>query len=437
LSTITIPYSPRDIFRPFHARTQRHAIVVAHRQCGKSVATINDMLRRALCSSRPHSRYAYIAPLLGQAKEVMWDYLQRYAKDVAVDVNQNELRVRLVNGASIRLHGADNPDRLRGAYLDGVVMDEFADMHSNVAGEVVRPMLASRDGWSVYIGTPKGKNAFWERLQEAKAHPQEWYSVVLPASVTGAPGFKPGELESARQSMTPEEYEQEFECSFEAAIRGAYFASELADAERTGRIRNLPVDSALPVHTAWDLGIGDPTAIWVFQVVNGLVHVIDHYENSGKALPHYADELARRPYSYEVDWLPHDARMRDPGTGRTRVETLIQLGRRPRIVPLHTKMDGINAARVTLPRCVFDRTKCAHGLEALRQYRADYDTMKKTFRDEPRHDWTSHSADAFRYLAMAWREMTGEEDKPDPIAELLKPKSIEQMIRDTFDDEAA
>jgi len=395
------------------------------------------MLRRALCSSRPHSRYAYIAPLLGQAKEVMWDYLQRYAKDVAVDVNQNELRVRLVNGASIRLHGADNPDRLRGAYLDGVVMDEFADMHSNVAGEVVRPMLASRDGWSVYIGTPKGKNAFWERLQEAKAHPQEWYSVVLPASVTGAPGFKPGELESARQSMTPEEYEQEFECSFEAAIRGAYFASELAEAERTGRICDVPVDPALPVHTAWDLGIGDSTAIWFFQVVGAEIRVIDHYENSGKGLDHYATELRSRGYDYGIDWVPHDAKVRELGTGRTRVETLISLRRQPRVVPNLNLMDGINAARLTIPRCWYDSNRCSAGLEALRQYRADYDTLKKTFRDEPRHDWASHSADAFRYLAMAWREMTGEEDKPDPIAELLKPKSIEQMIRDTFDDEAA
>lgn len=362
---------------------------------------------------RQDGRYAYVAPLYTQAKDVAWTYLKRYSQPLlGSPPNESELRVDLVNGARIRLYGADNPDRLRGLYLDGVILDEYADMRPSVWGEIIRPMLADRMGWAVFIGTPKGRNEFhaiWQRARDAEG----WFRVMLRASETGI--LAEGELEDARCSMTPEQYEQEFECSFEAAILGAYFGKEIADAERAGRIAAVAYEPELPVHTVWDLGIGDSTAIWFFQVAGSEVRVIDHYESSGHGLPHYAAELGSRPYQYGNDYVPHDAKVKELGTGRTRVETLISLGRKPVLVPNHKVMDGINAARMTIPVCWFDRDKCADGIEALRQYRAEYDEKLRTFKDNPRHDWASHSADAFRYLAMAYRELRATVEAESPI----------------------
>jgi phage terminase large subunit len=214
--------------------------------------------------------------------------------------------------------------------------------------------------------------------------------------------------------MTPEQIQQELECSFDAAITGAYFGKEIAQAERDGRIAAVDYDPAIKVYTAWDLGIGDSTAIWFWQIVGNEIHVIDHYEAHSQGLPHFAAVLASKEYQYAADWVPQDARARELGTGRTRVETLIQLRRSPRIVPAHHVEDGINAARMTLPRIWFDKDKCKDGIEALRQYRAEYDEKTKAFKDKPRHDWASHSADAFRYLCMAWRELAVSPEKKEP-----------------------
>ena len=402
---IRLPYAPRRVFLPYHARTKRWSCIVAHRRCGKTVACINDTIKKAIIIERPHGRYAYVAPFLAQAKEVAWEYLKRYAAPIITDKNEGELWVELINGSRIRLHGADNPDRLRGNYLDGVVMDEFGDMRPSIWGEVIRPMLADRGGWATFIGTPKGRNEFAKVFERSQSNP-DWFSAMLRASQTGI--LPEDELASALEDMTPEQYEQEFECSFDAAITGAYFGKEMAQADREGRIRDLHYDPDLPVHTSWDLGIGDPTAIWFWQITGQEIRIIDHYENSGQAIPHYVKEIQSRNYKQGIDWVPHDAKIRSAETGRTRVETLISLGREPRLVPDHKLMDGINATRLILSRCWFDRTKCADGIEALRQYRADFDEKAKTFKDRPRHDWTSHSADAFRYMAMAYREVEAE-----------------------------
>lgn len=407
---IVLPYGPRRVFMPYHDRRQRWAAMPAHRRAGKTVACINDKIRRAIELTRPHGRYAYVAPFLSQGKEVAWDYLKRFAAPLVADKNEGELWVELINGSRIRIHGADNPDRLRGAYLDGVVLDEYADMRPSVWGEIIRPMLADRQGWATFIGTPKGHNEFYAKVCEARENPDQWFYAELKASETGI--LPQEELDDARRSMTPEQYAQEFECSFEAAILGAYFGKEMAEAERTGRICEVPYERDLPVHTAWDLGMGDSTAIWFFQVLPTEIRVIDYYESHGHGLPHYASVLASKKYDYGDDWVPHDARVRELGTGRTRVETLKELGRNPKLVPSHKVMDGINAARLTLPMVYFDRFKCADGIEALRQYRAEFDEKTRAFKDNPRHDWTSHSADAFRYLAMAWREMAPPAQKP-------------------------
>ncbi len=426
---ITLPYAPRQVFKPYHERLQRWAALVAHRRCGKTVACINDQVKRAVTLTLPHGRYAYVAPFLAQAKEVAWDYLKRYAQPIIKDKNESELWVELVNEARIRIHGADNPDRLRGAYLDGVVLDEYADMRPSVWGEVIRPMLTDRQGWATFIGTPKGHNEFHAIHEHAKAN-SAWYSVVLKASQTRI--IPQEELDSARADMTPEQYEQEFECSFEAAILGAYFGKEMAEAQRAGRIRQVDYDPNLPVYCAWDLGKGANMAIWVFQIAHDGIRVIDFHEGAhSDGIPQCVKALNDKPYKYDTDWVPHDAKVPEIGSGKTRLETLISLGRNPRLIPDHKVDDGISAARLTIGQTYFDATKCKDGIEALRQYRAEFDEKAKAFKDLPKHDWTSHPADAFRYLAMAWREL-----EPDVapvtvkqvIAALIKPKTFDEVM---------
>ena len=217
---IKLPYAPRRVFLSYHARIKRWSCIVAHRRCGKTVACINDMIKKAIIINRPHGRYAYVAPFLAQAKEVAWEYLKRYAAPIITDKNEGELWVELINGSRIRLHGADNPDRLRGNYLDGVVLDEFGDMRPSIWGEVIRPMLADRGGWATFIGTPKGRNEFAKVFERSQSNP-DWFSAMLRASQTGI--LPEDELASALEDMTPEQYEQEFECSFDAAITGSIF----------------------------------------------------------------------------------------------------------------------------------------------------------------------------------------------------------------------
>lgn len=388
---------------PFHTRMQRHSVIVAHRRAGKTVASINDLIARALTCKHPSPRAAYIAPWFNQAKDVAWSYLKLFAEPVlASPPNESELRVDLLNGARIRLYGADNPDRLRGIYLDEVVLDEYADMAPSVWGAVVRPLLADRLGRATFIGTPKGRNAFYE-IYEKAIEDKDWFSAILRASETNLVSKE--ELQAAARDMTAEQYAQEFECSFDAAILGAYFGKEVADLERSGHIRPVEIAHNVPVHTVWDLGIDDSTAIWFWQIVGSEVRIVDFYEAHSEGLPHYDKVIRAKGYLPGDDWVPHDAKVRELGTGRTRVETLISLGRKPRLVPNSTVIDRINAARVLLPRCWFDLSKTKDGLEALRQFRAEYDEKKRAFVERPLHNWASHAADSFTYLAMAYREI--------------------------------
>ena len=410
---VTIPYRPRQAFLQYHNRQQRWSAIVAHRRAGKTVATVNDLIKRALECQLEEPRFAYIAPYYVQAKDIAWAYLKRFCSPV-IDaaggtVNESELKVTLPNGASIRLYGAENGDRLRGLYLDGVVLDEFADFPPSLWSEVIRPALSDRKGWATFIGTPKGKNAFYDLVQRAKNDP-DWFYLILKASESNL--LDDVELHAARLEMTPEQYAQEYEGSFDAAIVGAYYAPDIAQAERDGRITNVPVDRRAMVWTAWDLGVGDHTAIWFAQSVGREIRVIDYYESFGAGLDHYVGVLKERGYSYETHILPHDVEVRELGSGMSRTETLRSLGiKNIKVAKKLSVDDGINAVRMLLPRCWFDHKKCSQGIEALRQYRTEFDEKRKVFSGRPRHDWTSHASDAFRYLAIGIKEQSAPQEK--------------------------
>lgn len=401
---VQLDYAPRRQFNNYHNRTQRWACLVAHRRAGKTVATINDKIKRAVQEAKPDGRYAYIAPLYNQAKDIAWAYLKHYAYPLLADSpNETELRVDLVNGSRIRLYGADNPDRLRGIYLDGVTLDEFGDMKPSIWTDVLRPALSDRKGWATFIGTPKGKNAFWDIYQQAANDPA-WFQLMLKASETKL--ISSDELIEARKQMGEDQYAQEYECSFEAAIKGAFYADELRRAEGEDRIGRIPIERALKVHTAWDLGITDSTAIWFIQVTGRERRLIDYYETSGVGLDHYAQVLKDKGYLYGDHYFPHDVQAKELGSGLSRVDTLKGLGITAEVVAQSSVMDGINATRRMIDQCWIDKDRCARGLEALKQYRREYDDTLKDWRTRPLHDWTSHGADALRTFATGFRDTT-------------------------------
>lgn len=420
-SPIKLKYRPRSVFLDFHDRKQRWAVIVAHRRCGKTVACINDLIVKALLENKKHAQYAYIAPFYSQAKSVAWRYLERFSEPFMTKANQSELWVELVNGARIRLFGADNPDALRGNFLDGVVMDEMADMKPSVWGEIIRPLLADRKGWATFIGTPKGHNSFYDIFNEAQKNPA-WYTKVLRADQTNL--LPQAELDDARASMSDNQYEQEFLCSFEAAILGAYYGQEMRRVTDMDRITTVDYDPMFPCHTVWDLGFNDSTAIIWFQVVYGEIRVLDHHMSNGQAIPYYFGLLAQKEdefgYKYGYHYLPHDARAKTLASGGKsiieQISTKIDI-KHLKIVPNLSLQDGIQATRLALTRAWFDN-KCHELIECLRQYQREWDDDKKVFRDRPKHDWTSHSADAMRYLSIVWK------DEESPILKDTRVKGL-------------
>jgi hypothetical protein len=419
---VKIPYKPRALQAEMHSSLKRWNVLVMHRRFGKTVFAVNHLIKHALTCELPRPRVAFIAPTFTQAKRIAWDYVKYYASVIpGVSFNETELRVDFPNGGRLMLLSAENPDALRGIYLDMAIFDEFGMQNPRVWGEVVRPALSDREGAAIFLGTPAGHNHFFDLLEQARSEMEngsdQWYWKVVKASESGL--VKEVELDAARAQMTPEQYEQEYECSFTAAIIGAYYGKLMAEADDEGRITRVPYDPAYPVHTAWDLGVNDSTAIWFAQVFRGgAVNVIDYYENGGVGLDHYADVINRKDYTYGDHLAPHDIEVRELGSGKSRLETAATLGLRFKVVPKMKVADGINAARMLLPKCYFDRDKCVTGIEMLRQYRQEWDERRKMFRDHPRHDFTSHAADAFRYLAVGLENRQRLTKPPQSVAQM-------------------
>lgn len=426
IQKVSTGYTPRPLQRELHNSLKRFNVLVMHRRFGKTIFSLNEMIDRALRCERQTPQFAYIAPNYGQAKRVAWDQLKEYTKNIpGVTYNEADLRLEIPRPATrdkikILLLGAENPGSIRGIYLDGVILDEFAECDPTIWSQVVRPALSDRLGWAIFIGTPKGTNHFYDIYKFATegdpekgvGKPQDWYAKVYKASQTGV--IPISELEAAKAIMTESEYAQEYECSFSAALVGAYYGKEMEQAQDQGRIGEISYDPALPTYTAWDLGIDDTTAIWIVQKLrNREVRVIDYIEQSGVGLDWYIKELHKKPYSYEQHLLPHDAAARELGTGKTREEMLRTkgLGARTKVVPRQSVEDGINAVRLLLPKCHFHSVKCARGIEALKNYERAWDSKNKIFQARPKHNWASHGSDAFRTLAMGLDDFGTTEDQ--------------------------
>jgi len=407
---IEIPYKPREQQLAIHdlMDDKRFGVVVAHRRMGKTVSAINHIIKDAILNQKEAPRYAYIAPTYGQAKRVAWDYLVKYADPLGGSSNISELRVDFW-GRRIQLYGSDNPEALRGQYFDGVILDEIGDQNPKIWTDIVRPALADRKGWCLFIGTPKGHNHFKE-LRDRAEKEEGWGLLEFKASETGV--VDETELKAARNEMGEDKFRQEFECSFDAAVEGSYYGQILNELEDKKHMQEIPREELSRTFTAWDLGMGDSTSIWVAQLVGSEVRLLDYYENHGVGLDHYVKWIRDNDYIKAEHILPHDVRVRELGSGKSRLEMLEEAGLEIKIAPRMGLDDGIQAVRRLLPRCWFNVPKVQIGLNCLRNYRRDYDEKRKIFYERPLHDWSSHGSDSFRYLALGLDEGHSTWSKP-------------------------
>jgi hypothetical protein len=394
------------------------------------VACVNDIGARALYTQKTQARYAYLAPFYRQAKDVAWNYLKFFLKPVIKKIRESELRVELINDAWITLYGADNPDSLRGIYLDGVILDEFGDSRPSLWGQVILPTLVDRGGWAVFIGTPKGKNHFWKIYNRSRNEPG-WFNLTLKASASGI--IAPEELNELRAQMDDDEYLQEMECSFEAAVKGTYYADTISKLEARGQIADdVSYDPKHPVFVSFDLGYSDSTAAWFWQLRPDGIAMIDYLEDQGKPLQFYFNALRSKPYKYETIYLPHDAKAYTLQTGRSTVEQFLTEEFPIEIAPKLDIQHGIDAARLILPTVWFNETSCAAGLDALRAYRRRFDEVSNSFSNKPLHDWASNGADAFRIFATVTKVRQGVKDE-DPRRIIIpgnRPLSLDNLFRD-------
>lgn len=425
MAKIVLPnnWKPRPYQRALWDYLERggtRAIEIAHRRWGKDDVLLH---RAAIAAFERPATYWHCLPEYSQARRAIWAAVnphtgvrridEAFPHELRASTNEQEMFIRFKNNATWQVIGSDRYNSLVGAGVAGVAFSEWALANPSAWG-YIRPMMQENNGWAAFITTPRGKNHAHAMYEMAKKNPN-WYAEISSIHKTGA-------LTAEQLSESLEEYialyghdigtnlfEQEYECSFNAAIIGSFYAREMAAVRREGRITEEaePIHN-MPVHRAWDIGVRDDTSIWWFQVQGTQIAIIDCYSQSGAGVDHYAEIIEQRRKEYGwvdgTDFVPHDARVKEWGTGRTRVETMQSLGLNPQVVPIAGKLDGINAVRQTLPRCLFHPRTEEEGIAALEQYRREWDDDKKTFKASEVHDWSSHLSDAFRYLSMAWRE---------------------------------
>ena len=397
---VTIPYTPRKQQAFIHTELDKHrfSVLCCHRRFGKTVMLINHLIKSCMTNNNHQPRFAYIAPTYSQAKKIAWDYLKHYTKNLPnTKYNETELRADFFNGSRIQLLSSENPDSIRGIYLDGAVIDEASQVSRELVDEVIRPALSDRKGWLSLCSTPKGmNNIFYDLYQKAQSE-KDWFLYIARASETKLVDEE--ELKAALSVMGQATYNQEFECSFIGNVKGSIYGELITKLENEKRIARVPHDPSYPVNTAWDLGYNDSTAILFYQNVGHAINIIDSYENNNKAFPHYAQILKEKDYTYGEHIGPHDLDQTDFATGRTRREVAYQLGLRFKIAPKLSIEDGIHAVKMLLPRCYIDVDNCKKFINALRHYHRKYKEKDRMYSAKPNHDWSSHFNDALRTLA--------------------------------------
>lgn len=406
--------------RAFNSGKYTRFIKVWHRRAGKDLDDWNTAISYA--AENPGIIVTYVFPTLKMGREIIWEGRTNTGREyldyipsrlLSKSPNNSRMTIVLVNGSIIRIGGSDSPDSLRGGNSGLFIFSEWAEQDP-YTWDVVRPILVANHGKAIFNFTPKGRNHAWKMLQLAKSR-DRWYIDIRNAKETGV--FTDEELEEERQEIISKNgddgiYRQEYMVSFDVVNQGSYYGKLLERIERDGHITDVPYEPQLPVRVVYDLGVGDSTAIWFYQMVGRDIRIIDYYENNGEGLSHYVKTMQDKEYVYDKNqmWAPHDITVREFGTGKSRLETAKNLGVDFRIVPKLSIEDGIEAVRNILPRCWFDKKKCERGLMALTDYAKEYDQKNKTFRNKPKHTWASHASDAFRYLAVSLQEVKEDDE---------------------------
>lgn len=390
----------------------KRLIQVWHRRSGKDKVDVNIVAKKM---AERVGAYYYFLPTYKQGKKIVWDgrdkngfpFLGHFPKELrAGKPNDTEMKLRYKNGSLFQVVGSDNIDSIVGTNPIGCVFGEFS-LQNPKGWDFIRPILAENGGWAIFNYTPRGKNHAYDLMEMAKNDPS-WFVQVLTAADTGA--ISPEVLAQERKEIIAKHgddslYLQEYFCSFVAAIMGSFYYKQYDEAERAGRFANVPWEPAARVHTVWDLGIRDSMAIGFYQAVGLERRKIDYIEVTGKGLPEVAKMVLEKPYIYGKHFAPHDIKVRELGTGKSRLEVAEGLGIKFEIVPNIPVQDGIEQGRAFFQKLWVDRTKCADWLRAIPQYAREYDEDKKIFKDRPNHDWTSHAADEHRYAAIVEGQM--------------------------------
>ncbi|MCK9461427.1 MAG: hypothetical protein M0R80_17490 [Proteobacteria bacterium] len=420
-------FRPRGYQLPFWnaADTYKRLFVIWPRRHGKDKTFYNKLVQKAVERT---GNYFYIFPEYAQGKKALWDNIDNDGfrtidhapKSLVVRKNSTDMLIELINGSTIQIVGASNIDRVVGSNPAGVVFSEYPLIDPMVWG-YLWPILAENKGFAWFNGTPRGNNHAKKLLDNGKNSP-DWFTEHLNALDCDV--FSKEELDKIREEYFElygdyHLFDQEFMTSFDAPVMGAYYATHMKRVEDDGRICSVPYDSAVPVTTAWDLGVDDSMTIWFYQIVGKEIHIIDYYENNGEGIPFYANIVNNKGYSYNRHYWPHDGAARELGTGKTRQETALTHGLKVEIIPAQSVEDGINSVRNLLSRCWFDEKKCFKGTEALKNYTKDFDEKNKVFRNYAKHDWASHGADGFRYLALSYKDLAPDKE-PRPKAKKLK-----------------
>ena len=398
MKQIVIPYKPRELQNFLHKKCDKNRfnVIIVHRRGGKTVFAINHLIKKALTNKRPYPRYAFISPYRLQGKSTAWDYLKQFSAAIpGTKFNESELRVDFnVNNSRIQIIGAENSSAIRGQYFDGIIVDETQNIAPDLFDTILRPCLSDRNGFAIFIGTPRGRNYFYQLHQLAK-QTEDWFTCVFRASETKIIHEK--ELTDAKAIMSPEAYAQEMECSFQAGISGSYYGAMMESLDKNGHIKDFEIDDSQEVETWWDLGMNDSTVITFVQRTKNEIKVIDSYENSGEGLEHYLNIIDSKPYIYSKHIAPHDIRVRELGTNKSRWESAKEMGLEFDIAPKLSVEDGIEQVRQLLPKCWFHKRNCNKLVEALKSYCKRWDEKNNCFRTRPLHNWASHFADSFRY----------------------------------------
>ncbi len=388
--------------KEFVKNLKRFNVLVLHRRAGKTLGSILCLITKAI----EHKWYYwYIAPTYKQAKNIAFDMLKKYTKEIKwTDVNLTELKITLFNGSKIQLFGADNPDSLRWLDLKGVIFDEYAQQPSNIYSEIIYPMLVVNNWFAIWIWTPKWKNAFYKLYQKAR---KDNDYLLIYKTVKDTWLLTEKQLMEAKKEMTDEEFEQEFMCSWNASIKGAYYAKEIAKARDEWRIKRWLYDKLLDVYTFWDIWVSDYTAIVFAQIVWQEIRIVDYYQDNWKNFEHYENILKNKGYEYAKHYFPHDIRVREFTTWLSRLEIAQWLFWYDKvdITPNIWLKDWIDALRLIFYKVRIDE-KLELLIDIINNYSQERDASKGMFKDKPKHDWSSHWADAMRYMAVNFKNLT-------------------------------